>query len=94
MFTKYITLCVYRYISGTTAVPTLQVSWRQPARLSFPESCQTVPWATRQKDEPPPGGLRFTLWFRSRPRNELGAGDKGKHPSTIAAPTMTTDEAQ
>lgn len=46
------------------------------------------------QNHPSRPGLGLTTQFLSRPRDELGAGDGEKHPSAIAAPTMTTDEAQ
>jgi len=52
------------------------------------------PSSGNNQNNPPHPSLKLTRLFLSCLRNELGAGGKENLPSAIAAPTMTTDEAQ
>ena len=70
----------------------LLASRLKPVHLSFPMIGQALPQATIRTILPTPAsGLPL---FLSCPGDELGAGGKESLPSAIAAPTMTTDEAQ
>lgn len=64
------------------------------ASPSFISNDLPSPSSGDNQNNPPHASLRSTTLFLSCPRNELGAGGKESLPGAIAAPTMTTDEAQ